>query len=214
MDHSSTVKAGRGSWLEWFGWLGLLIAWTCVIGYDAANVENVSLLTYVSPRFELALWLVAIGLTLWRLKQARRGRLVLAATAVVLGIACTQVASWAVLVHPAPYYVTHRYAFDAVAAGVRDGSIGVSDEYYGEPLPWYLRDLSTTGNVAKVGEQDRVPVVFLPQWLGIPDDAGGYVFCDCYPRSDLTVDLFGALARVRAGVDLGNGWWYLEPGDL
>ncbi|MPZ29278.1 MAG: hypothetical protein GEV12_23530 [Micromonosporaceae bacterium] len=56
--------------------------------------------------------------------------------------------------------------------------------------------------------------VFLTQWLGIPDDAGGYVFFDGDPRPGLTVDLFGTLVRVDAGVILGNGWWYVLPGDL
>jgi len=55
--------------------------------------------------------------------------------------------------------------------------------------------------------------VFLPQWLGIPDDATGYVFVDGAPQPSLTVDLFGARVQVAGGVNLGDGWWYLRPGD-
>src|SRR5215207_4456931 len=52
--------------------------------------------------------------------------------------------------------------------------------------------LSTSGTAAVVGQRDSGRVVFLPQWLGIPDDATGYVFVDGAPQPSLTVDLFGA----------------------
>jgi hypothetical protein len=55
-------------------------------------------------------------------------------------------------------------------------------------------------------------VVFLPQWVGIPDDAGGYVFVQTAPAPDLVVDLFGEPLAVGDGLDLGDGWWYLPYG--
>ena len=73
--------------------------------------------------------------------------------------------------------------------------------------------LSTSGTAAVVGQRDSGRVVFLPQWLGIPDDATGYVFVDGAPQPSLTVDLFGARVQVAGGVNLGDGWWYLRPGD-
>src|SRR5215207_6644614 len=79
--------------------------------------------------------------------------------------------------------------------------------------PWYLRDLSTLGTAAVVGGQDGRPVVFLPQALGVPDDAAGYVYLNADPAPDLTVDLFGAPVRVVSGAPLGGGWWYLRAGD-
>lgn len=52
-------------------------------------------------------------------------------------------------------------------------------------------------------------MVSLPQWLGILDDAGGYVFFDGEPSPGLEVDLFGLRARVVEGINLGGGWWYV-----
>ncbi|MER7417354.1 hypothetical protein ABT346_11290 [Micromonospora peucetia] len=48
-------------------------------------------------------------------------------------------------------------------------------------------------------------MVFLPQWIGIPDDAGGYVYLDAPPRPDLVVDLLGEPVRVTGGQQLGDG---------
>lgn len=56
-------------------------------------------------------------------------------------------------------------------------------------------------------------VAFLPQFIGIPDDAAGFVFVDGQPAADRSADLLGAGVRVEAGTELGNGWWYLRPGD-
>ena len=135
-----------------------------------------------------------------------------AAVVLAFGVLCLHFTNWGVF-HPSSYYATHRYAFAAVAAGVRDGSVGSTEDYYGRALPWYQRDLSTLGTAAVVGKQDGRPVVFLPQWLGIPDDAVGYVFIDGVPEQGLTVDLFGSRVHVAGGTDLGNGWWYLREGD-
>ncbi|WP_406036341.1 hypothetical protein OG799_17780 [Micromonospora sp. NBC_00898] len=55
--------------------------------------------------------------------------------------------------------------------------------------------------------------MFLPQWVGVPDDAGGYVYLDATPRPDLLIDLFGEPARVTLGQHLGGGWWYVLPGN-
>jgi len=55
--------------------------------------------------------------------------------------------------------------------------------------------------------------VFLPQRLDIPDDAAGYVFVDGAPQPGLTVDMFGARVQVAGEINLGDGWWYLGPGD-
>ncbi|MFC7482422.1 hypothetical protein ACFQX7_23765 [Luedemannella flava] len=122
-----------------------------------------------------------------------------------------QFTNWSVF-EPRSYYWSHRWAFAAVADGVRGGTIGASDAYYGEPLPWPLRDLSTDGRAAAIGRHDGRPVVFLPAYLGIPDDAAGYVFHEGTLPADFPLDLYGAGASLNGAVNLGDGWWYVRPG--
>jgi hypothetical protein len=196
----------------WPGWVGCALAWVPVVLVEMVSIPNEWLLVFLVPPFELVLWLVAGWLTLRLLTRTRPGRLVRAAAVLAFGVLCVQFTNWGVF-HPSSYYATHRYAFSAVAAGVRNGSVGSTDDYYGRALPWYLRDLSTLGTAAVVGEQDGGPVVFLPQWLGIPANAAGYVFIDGAPEPGLTVDLFDDPVHVAGGIDLGDGWWYLRPGD-
>ena len=45
--------------------------------------------------------------------------------------------------------------------------------------------------------------MFFPQWMGIPDDAGGYIWSP--GASPEGVDLYGMLCQ--APVNLGDGWW-------
>jgi hypothetical protein len=56
-------------------------------------------------------------------------------------------------------------------------------------------------------------VVFLPEYLGIPDDAAGYVFYEGALPADVTLDLYGAQASLKGAENLGDGWWYARPGD-
>jgi hypothetical protein len=172
-------------------WLGCALAWLPVLLVEMISIPNQWLLVFLVPPVELVLWLVAGWRTLRLLTRTGSGRLARAATLLAFSVVCVHFTNWGVF-HPSSYYATHRYAFAAVAAGLRDGSVGSTDDYYGRALPWYQRDLSTLATAAVVGEQDGRPVVFLPQWLGIPDDAAGYVFLDRAPEPGLTVDLFGA----------------------
>ena len=133
-------------------------------------------------------------------------------TAVILLAATIQFNNWSVF-EPPSYYRSHRWGFAAVADGARDGTIGASDAYHGKPLPRPLRDLSTDGRAAVIGQHDGRPVVFLPEYLGIPDDAAGYVFYECVLPADFTLDLCGAPASLGGAEKLGDGWWYARPGD-
>ncbi|MEU4781958.1 hypothetical protein [Micromonospora sp. NPDC023633] len=195
-----------------YGWIGLLAAWLGVAWVEMADLPNASLLLFVVPPFELAVWLIALTLTVRLARRAApAGASAALATAVLLVGVCAWFTNWG-LFHPASYWASHRWAFNAVADGVQEGRIGTSREYYGQRLPLHLRDLSTNGRAAVVGRQDDKPVVFLPQWIGVPDDAGGYVYLDAPPRPDLVVDLFGEPVRVAGGQHLGDGWWYVLPG--
>ena len=57
----------------------------------------------------------------------------------------------------------------------------------------------TAGGLASCWDE----TVFLPQWSGIPDDAGGYFFSPS--ESPEGWDMWGMVCKDP--VDLGDGWW-------
>lgn len=87
---------------------------------------------------------------------------------------------------------------------------GVVTEYYGGGLPEALRYLSVNGKVAAVGGCDG-HVLFLPQAIGIPDDAIGYVHMECpqwHGDPARPLDLFGDAATPA--VAIADGWWWAD----
>lgn len=96
-------------------------------------------------------------------------------------------------VAPAAYFETHRALFDRAATSAHP-----DDSYYGSRLPLALRPLSAGGRVS--GEEE---MLFFPQWMGIPDDAGGYFWSP--HRSPEGADMYGMVCTDPA--DLGDGWW-------
>ena len=95
-------------------------------------------------------------------------------------------------VAPRAYFEVHRPLYDrAVRTTETDSS------YYGARLPFALRPLSVNGRVA-----DQDGALVFPQWLGVPDDGGGYIWSpDRSPRADMFGEPCGD------PVDLGGGWW-------
>lgn len=69
------------------------------------------------------------------------------------------------------------------------------------------RDLAafTAGGLASC----RDATVFLPQWSGTPDDAGGYWYSP--NESPEGFDMWGMVCRGPE--DLGDGWWKCGMGD-
>jgi hypothetical protein len=189
-----------------------VFAWLAVAGIEAIDIPNMSLLVFVVAPFELAIWLAAVALTVAAIGGFRGSTVVRVVTAIGLLIAVVEFNNWSVF-EPRSYYWSHRWAFAAVADGVRHGTIGASDAYYGEPLPRPLRDLSTDGRASAIARYDGHPIVFLPEYLGIPDDAAGYVFFEGVSPEDVWVDLYGAPATLHGAENLGDGWWYVRPGD-
>jgi energy-coupling factor transporter transmembrane protein EcfT len=189
-----------------------VLAWLPVAGIEVIDVPSVSLLVFVVAPFELAIWLVAAALTVVAIRGFKGSTVVRVVTAIGLLVAVVEFNNWSVF-EPRSYYWSHRWAFAAVADGVRHGTIGVSDAYYGEPLPRPLRDLSTNSRASTIARYNGHPVVFLPEYLGIPDDAAGYVFFEGAVPADLMLDLYGAQASLHGAENLGDGWWYARPGD-
>lgn len=187
-----------------------LLAWALVGAVELVDLPNVSIGVLIVPVVEAALWLTAIGITAYVASRVHRfGAILRVLTTLLSGVVFVYFTNWSLL-DPRSYYVIHRWGFDHVAELVDQGELGrPGGEYYGQQLPRYLADLSTSGRAAVVGRQDGKPVVFLPQFMGIPDDAVGFVYFDGQPDSDLLIDLFGHPAYLAEGESLGDGWWYV-----
>ncbi len=95
----------------------------------------------------------------------------------------------------------------------RRGDFGAAlRDYYGAPLPSDLAHVSVNGKVAVIGGCGDDGALFVPTWIGIPDDAVGYVHLTCeHPPADLLLDGFGMLLEPER--PLGDGWWWADaPG--
>lgn len=189
--------------------LAAVLGWGGVAYIELVRLSKDWVFIYVVSPFEATIWLIAAMATIYlakvRFLPSVLTRVVAAAAMAVLIVHFN---NWSYL-QPESYYASHRGSFEQVAELVRAGELGRSDEYYGERLPTRLVDLSVNGRVSAVGEQDGRPVVFLPQWTGIPDDAGGYLYFAGEPRSDLFVDLYGRGVSFADFEELGDGWWYV-----
>lgn len=121
------------------------------------------------------------------------GRRWLAVSApVVTVVLAAATVNWSV-VAPATYFELHRPLYDHAVANAHP-----DDSFYGADLPVALRPLAAQGRVARVDG-----MLFFPQWIGIPDDAGGYWWSP--DRSPAGADMFG-MACVHPE-PLGGGWW-------
>jgi len=90
------------------------------------------------------------------------------------------------------WFTVHRPLFD-LALETDPGT-----DYYGNELPAPLRFLTADGRVSNDNGN-----IFFAQWLGIPDDAGGYIYNP--GQSPEGADLYGLFCQDP--VDLGGGWW-------
>lgn len=103
------------------------------------------------------------------------------------------------------YFDAHRWQFQQVADLYDAGKLR-SDEYYGETLPLHLRPLSATSKASTLLDQ---PGLFLPQAMGIPDDAVGYVYLgDADPATAGTMDLYGDMFDLADAEPMGGGWYW------
>lgn len=188
-----------------------LLAWALVGAIELVDLPNVSVGVLIVPVVEVAVWVTAIGITAYCASRPRRVGAALSVLATLIcGLVFVYFTNWS-LVEPRSYYVIHRWGFAEVAEVVQQGELGRPGEgYYGQQLPRSLADLSTNGRAATVGRQDGKPVVFLPQLMGIPDDAVGFVYFYGQPDRDLLIDLFGYPAYLAEGESLGDGWWYVR----
>ncbi len=181
-----------------------------LVGFvELVDIPNLGLATLVVVPGELAVWLAATGLAAACVAVLMRGRWrAVAGTGALLVFVCAGAwrTNWAAF-SPDSYFAVHRAEFDRIAARVEAGELGNSSDYYGEKLPLWFRDLSTDGRISDVSFGKGV--VFLPQVIGIPDDAGGYLYVRQSARdAGWSADLYGKPVRSDQARPLGGGWWY------
>ncbi|MFI7639912.1 hypothetical protein [Nonomuraea sp. NPDC049400] len=130
-----------------------------------------------------------------------RGRVGVACLVFVLGVALPATLVFVPEARSRARFYVERPAFDAVAELARQGRLD-SDEYYGARLPGELCFVSATCTV--VTWEDGA--LFVPDWVGIPDDAVGYAHFTGAPGGPY--DGFGMMICPR--FELADGWWWLD----
>ncbi|MFE3202955.1 hypothetical protein [Embleya sp. NPDC059237] len=115
------------------------------------------------------------------------------------------------------WFELHRSDYTEVLAQINAGALGRPEvwDFYGPQLPEKYRGLSVTGRVSKLANTGRDPAAkvsgyFFPSWTGIPDDAFGIAWLAARPSATAEFDGYGL--QIHPHLDLGDGWWYLDPG--
>ena len=139
---------------------------------------------------------IAVVVTVPTLLLARRSPLLMSGV-VLFALCCATFVGWWQFA-PRLWFFVHRPVFEVARVVVDPGT-----DYYGAALPFPLRFLSETGTVSSVVMSEGSEAgAFFPQWVGIPDDAGGYLYSTTSP---VGADLYGSLCTRPQ--DLGGGWW-------
>jgi hypothetical protein len=122
---------------------------------------------------------------------ARRSPLLMSGV-VLFALWCATFVGWWQLA-PRLWFFVHRPVFEVARVVVDPGT-----DYYGAALPFPLRFLSETGTVSSVVMSEGSEAgAFFPQGVGIPDDAGGYLYSTTSP---VGADLYGSLCTRPQGL--------------
>jgi hypothetical protein len=177
----------------WFISGGLLVGFS-IVGLGPLSLGFSPFLHLLRPAAAVGGCILLIVGTA-RIHQGRRIGTVLAALALIFSLA----SAWATYTYNArAYYVLHRPQFLLLGYALdHPSSRQTEPSYYGSSLPFFAINLSVTGLAS--GDSQGV---FLPQWVGIPDDAGG--FWDTR-ESPAGADMYGMLCADP--VPLGDNWW-------
>ena len=162
--------------------------WVVVVAFEVLRLPTFGSLQPLDLLVRGWLWVGAAFVTArlaWRAGWTRGLPVsVLVVAVVVAGF------NWSVLA-PRAWFATHRALYDLTTDDAGGGG------YYGSSLGW-LRPLTVSGNASRTETG-----LFYPQWIGIPDDAGGYLWSPS--ESPEGLDLYGRICTDP--VDLGDGWW-------
>lgn len=165
----------------------------------------------LAPVLLAALWLLLVAAVATVLVGAvRRGRwwraaLVAALAAALVGTVI--VVDWRAT-FARSWFALHHDGFAEAASLARAGTLPDLGSYYGAELPGSLGWLSVDGRISVNGETAAGPVLFVPAYEGIPDDAFGFVHLLGPVPPDLHLDGYGD--PIRPSFPLGDGWWWAD----
>lgn len=166
-----------------------VILWTVVVAWWWQR-RSLWLLDLIVEPVALLLGGTALSLVVIGLIRGRRA--LLAAALIPVLLATLVVAGPYALRFPQLWFRVHQPMYRAALTHEP------ADSYYGSPLPLPLRVLAVDGaSSASDG------VRFFPQWIGIPDDAGGYLYSPA--GRPIGFDMYGR--QCQRPLDLGSGWW-------
>ncbi|QKT06608.1 hypothetical protein HUN08_04940 [Gordonia sp. X0973] len=172
--------------------MGLLL-WLVAMVYSFLR-PNLWVLDWVALTAAWILFLLGVALIVVGLIRTRSLVTTVAVGLVVVVVSAT-IGSWWQL-SPRGWFFVNRPMFNAALA-TDPGS-----EYYGARLPVPLRYLSIEGRVSG-GYGEQRDTRFFAQWMGVPDDAGGYLHSPS--GSPEGFDMYGMMCRNP--VSLGGDWW-------
>lgn len=150
--------------------------------------------------------LVYVTMTIFLVSRRRIVAVTVGVVLVAAGLASGPIL-WNPAVRAEVRYALERPAFAKVVALSRQGRLASgADDYYGPRLPGYLCYLAVDCRVATIGESGGEPVLFLPDYVGIPDDAVS--FAHFAGEASGQFDGFGML--ICPTRELGDGWWWMD----
>ncbi|MFB7718816.1 hypothetical protein [Nocardia sp. NPDC056100] len=149
----------------------------------------------------LALFVIALYLASC---DARRWPLVATAVLALIGLGGSVFLFFNMKATAWTRFWLERPAFSAIAAMELPTDRDI--EYYGVELPDHLCFVSANCKVAVIGTSGGHPVRFVPDSIGIPDDAYGYGHFVGTPEPG-PYDGFGE--PICPTMELAGGWWWL-----
>ncbi len=173
--------------------VGVLVLWSIGVA-GTVLAFAIRLGTLIELAVPVLIWGSVIG-GCWAIGTLPRARWLSVSAVIGAGVLC--VVMNVSDVAPRAWFELHRPAFGLAAQAVPDPG----PDYYGAPLPESLRWLSATG---KVSGGEAPGELFFPQWLGIPDDAGGYFYLPG-GGSPEGYDMYGL--SCEGAEQVGGGWW-------
>jgi hypothetical protein len=177
-------------------WVAPVTAWGLVAVSEISThaVGGLPLLTFP---FQVVAWVLAVWITLRRLRRTRLGGVLPRAVAAVLILAAAVwFSSWSTFA-PAAYLRLHQSQFDYAAAHPP------SDAYLGSRLPLAVRLISVNWNTSQLGDG----MIFVPQYVGI-NDAGGFVHAPPGVPQERVFDLYGWGGTLGSCKHLSGNWYY------
>lgn len=159
-------------------------------------------------------WVVGVGVAVVVIARGVRTTRLKLVVVVLFSVVAVALSGWTsswTMLDPRSNFFVHQYRFAMLAEVLDRGDFRGTHEYYGDPLPISLASLSLNGRVSIRGTCKGQPVYFVPRWVGMPDDAGGYLYFPGLPEpgESCFLDLWGRPGYLSEAEPLSKGWWWL-----